>query len=62
MTGDIPFEMEAFQVSFLPSELRKVRRDASICSRYGTGLMPLQATLGAAMERWSYVTILVISQ
>ena len=27
MTGDIPFEMEAFQVSFLPSELRKIRRD-----------------------------------
>ena len=25
--GDIPFEMEAFRVSFLPSELRKVRRD-----------------------------------
>jgi len=27
MMGDIPFEMEAFWVSFLPSELRKVRRD-----------------------------------
>ena len=27
MMGDIPFEMEAFRVSFLPSELRKVRRD-----------------------------------
>ena len=27
MTRDIPFEMEAFQVSFLPSELRKIRRD-----------------------------------
>ena len=27
MMGDIPFEIEAFRVSFLPSELRKVRRD-----------------------------------
>lgn len=27
MTGDIPFDMEAFRVSFLPSEQRKVRRD-----------------------------------
>lgn len=27
MMGDIPFEMEAFRVSFLPSELRKIRRD-----------------------------------
>nr|BAH89822.1 transposase [uncultured bacterium] len=27
MTGDIPFDIEAFQVSFLPSELRKIRRD-----------------------------------
>ncbi|SMX46220.1 hypothetical protein MAA8898_03365 [Maliponia aquimaris] len=25
--GDIPFEIEAFQVSFLPSELRKAWRD-----------------------------------
>lgn len=27
MSGDIPFDMEAFRVSFLPSELRQVRRD-----------------------------------
>ncbi|GGH41938.1 putative transposase [Cribrihabitans marinus] len=27
MMGDIPFEMDAFRVSFLPSELRKVGRD-----------------------------------
>ena len=27
MTGDIPFDMEAFRVSFLPSETRQVRRD-----------------------------------
>jgi putative transposase len=27
MAGDIPFDMEAFRVSFLPSELRQVRRD-----------------------------------
>jgi len=27
MMGDIPFEIEAFRVSFLPSELSKVRRD-----------------------------------
>ncbi|WP_297774834.1 Mu transposase C-terminal domain-containing protein [uncultured Roseovarius sp.] len=27
MTGDIPFEMEAFRVSFLPSEPRKIRRN-----------------------------------
>ena len=27
MVGDIPFEMEAFRVSFLPSEQRQVRRD-----------------------------------
>lgn len=27
MSGDIPFDMEAFQVSFLPSEQRQVRRD-----------------------------------
>jgi len=27
MMGDIPFEMQAFLVSFLPSEQRKVRRD-----------------------------------
>jgi putative transposase len=27
MTGDIPFEMEAFRVNFLPSELRKIRQD-----------------------------------
>lgn len=27
MSGDIPFDMEAFRVSFLPSEQRQVRRD-----------------------------------
>lgn len=27
MAGDIPFDMEAFRVSFLPSEQRQVRRD-----------------------------------
>jgi putative transposase len=27
MMGDIPFVIEAFRVSFLPSELRKIRRD-----------------------------------
>jgi putative transposase len=27
MAGDIPFDMEAFRVSFLPSERRQVRRD-----------------------------------
>ena len=27
MVGDIPFDMEAFRVSFLPSEQRQVRRD-----------------------------------
>jgi putative transposase len=27
MSGDIPFDMDAFRVSFLPSEQRQVRRD-----------------------------------
>ena len=27
MSGDIPFDMEAFRVSFLPSEQRQIRRD-----------------------------------
>ena len=33
MSGDIPFDMEAFQVSFLPSEQRQVRRDGIHLSR-----------------------------
>lgn len=39
MSGDIPFDMEAFRVSFLPSEQRQIRRAVGIRNVVLSGLV-----------------------
>ncbi len=62
MSGDIPFDMEAFRVSFLPSEQRQVRRDGIhlFDMRYWSDA--LAGYVGRQAERWLSATILAISR